>query len=230
MYRKFLSLGLVVLGLGITCGTVRAQDVSQDIIDATVGEWLIAPADGSAGCRVRLEKERTIGGMAVVVGTPCTERFADELASWDFAEPGIVFRNAIREPVIGFQEQEGGPWRTPLDVTPQVFFIPDPGDMDHVPVEKDAIGKWVLTDGKGKPLCHLTLTDNASARVEGAWMVELSKNCSATVRKTRADAWQIAEIQLVIIGGEDWVYTMTPQKDGFVSDGGEFKMVRDDKP
>lgn len=49
------------------------------------------------------------------------------------------------------------------------------------------------------------------------------------MKKTKIDAWQIAEIQLVLVGGEDWVYTMTPDKVGFVSDDAKFHLKPEGK-
>ncbi len=60
----------------------------------------------------------------------------------------------------------------------------------------------LLSDEKGKALCHLSLLEAASKRLEDAKVVELAKDCVASVKKTKVDAWQISEIQLVIIGGE----------------------------
>ncbi|MGO6727245.1 hypothetical protein ACCS45_03860 [Rhizobium ruizarguesonis] len=51
-------------------------------------------------------------------------------------------------------------------------------------------------------------------------------DCAATVKKTRIDAWQIDEIKLGIIGGEDYIYSMTPDADGFVTDDGKFHLKR----
>jgi hypothetical protein len=208
-------------------GHARAQEVSKDIVDATVGGWLIASEDGTLGCHVTLEKGKTIGGRVVTEGKTCGAPWHDQIAAWEFSDPGIVLRDATRKELIGFQEQEGGPWKTPLDVSPTVYFIPEPGSMDHVPTTKDAIGKWVLTDKKGKAICHMALVETASKRLDDAKNVELSKDCAASVKKTKVDAWQISEIQLVIIGGEDWVYTMTPVRDGFGSDDGKFNLRRD---
>lgn len=204
-----------------------AQGVSQDIVDATVGKWLIASEDGSVGCRVTLEKDKTIGGYAMTEGKPCGAPWHEEVYSWDFSEPGIVLRDATRKNIIGFEEEEGGPWKPPLDGSPVIYFIPDPGTMDHVPVAKDAIGKWVLTDKKGKAICHIDLLDQKSPRLDDAKGAELSKDCSPSVKKAKIDAWQISGIQLAIIGGEDWVYTMMPETGGFVSDDGKYHLKRD---
>jgi hypothetical protein len=205
-----------------------AQEVSADIVEATTGDWLIASEDGSPGCHLTLEKDRTIGGYSLKEGKPCAAPWHDEVQSWDFTGPGIELRDATRKTLIGFEEQEGGPWRTPLDVSPKVYFIQDPGSMDRIPTEKTSLGSWILTDRKGKPLCHLTLLDKAFAGSEDAKSLELSKDCAPSVRKTKAEAWQISEINLVIIGGEDWVYTMLPEAGGgFVSDDKKLHLKRD---
>ncbi|MBY5370559.1 hypothetical protein [Rhizobium leguminosarum] len=43
----------------------------------------------------------------------------------------------------------------------------------------------------------------------------------------KSDAWQISEIQPVIICGADWPRTMTLEKDGFRSDDSKFHLRRD---
>ncbi len=210
----------------ILTGPAMSQDVSEEIVDATVGKWLIASETGAPGCHVTLEKDRTIGGRVVTEGKPCGSPWHDVLAAWEFSDGGIVFRDATRKEIITFQEQEGGPWKTPLEVSPTVYFVPNPGAMDRVPVAKDIVGLWILSDKKGKALCRIDFQDKASSRLEDAKAIALSSDCSASVKKTKVDAWQISEIQLVVIGGEDWVYTMTPDADGFVSDDGKFHLKR----
>ncbi|OAV49305.1 hypothetical protein A6U98_13805 [Rhizobium sp. WYCCWR10014] len=172
-------------------GQLSAQEVGEAIVDATIGEWLIASEDGSVGCHI-LGKDKTIGGRVVTEGKTCEAPWHDEIAAWDFSDPGIVLRDAARKQLVGFQEQEGGPWRTPLDVSPVIYFIPQPGSMDRIPTAKDAYGKWVLSDKRGKPLCHLSLLETVSKRLDDASAVQLGKDCAASVRKTKIDAWQIA--------------------------------------
>ncbi|MGZ2504514.1 hypothetical protein ACVINI_005059 [Rhizobium beringeri] len=224
------GLGWVVFAVCLAAsasGQLSAQEVGEAIVDATIGEWLIASEDGSVGCHIILGKDKTIGGRVVTEGKTCEAPWHDEIAAWDFSNPGIVLRDATRKQLVGFQEHEGGAWKTPMDVSPAIYFIPQPGSMDRIPTAKEAYGNWVLSD-KGKSLCHLSLLETVSKRLDDASAVELGKDCAASVKKTKIDAWQIAEIHLVIIGGEDWVYTMTPDKDGFVSDDGKFHLKRDE--
>jgi hypothetical protein len=225
MQIRVIAKSLAVIALTASLGGyVAAQEVSEDIVNATVGKWLTALEDGSIGCHVNLEKGKTIGGRVVTEGSPCGPPWHDELAAWEFSDGGIVFRDATRKELITFQVQEGGPWKTPLDTSPVIYLVPEPGGMDRVPTIKDSAGSWVLTDKSGKALCQIDLLDEPSPRLEEAKAIRLSKDCSAQVNKTKIDAWQIAEIQLVLVGGEDWVYTMTPDKDGFVSDDGKYRL------
>lgn len=57
--RSVLTSFAVMLALS---GVGRAQEVSEDIVDATVGDWLIVSEDGSLGCHITLKKDKTIGG------------------------------------------------------------------------------------------------------------------------------------------------------------------------
>jgi len=223
---RIISLAVVSASLSIFAQPAVAQ-VSDDIVEATTGTWLIASADGSLGCRVKLSKDKTIGGYALTEERPCGPPYHDELAAWDFADPGIVFRDATRKPVIGFEEQEGGPWRTPLEVEPAVYLVPEPGTMERVPTKKAVSGTWALLDRKGKILCHVTLLDAPAAGYEDANALELSKDCSATVRKTKITFWQISEIYLSFSGGEESSYGWTPAGDGFVTDDGKYRLQRE---
>lgn len=222
MKHVLTSFALVV---ALLSAAPASSQVSEEIVDATLGRWLIAGADGAPGCRIRLEKDATIGGRAVIEEGPCADPWHDRIAAWDFTEGGLVLRDATRAPVITFEEQEGGPWRTPLDVSPTVYFIPDAGAMDRVPTVEAAVGDWVLKEAKGKPLCHLSLRGEADPAREGAQTLTLSRDCGPSLRKVTA--WEIAEIELVLIGGEDWVYSFLPDGEGgFVSDDGKVTLSR----
>jgi hypothetical protein len=221
-----ISLAIVSASLSIFASPALAQ-VSDDIVEATTGTWLIASADGSLGCRVQLSKDKTIGGYALTEESPCGPPYHDMLAAWDFAEPGIVFRDATRKSVLGFEEQEGGPWRTPLEVEPAVYLVPEPGTMERVPTKKAVSGTWALLDRKGKTLCHVTLLDTPAAGYDDANALELSKDCNATVRKTKITFWQISEIYLSFSAGEESSYGWMPAADGFVTDDGKYRLQRE---
>lgn len=208
-------------------GVSRAQEVSEEIVDATVGDWLIVSEDGSLGCHIKLKKEKTIGGRAVAEGKTCGAPWHDQIAAWDFADPGIVLRDATRKEIIGFGEREVGPWVTDIDRSPRIYFVPEPGKMDRAATEKDAVGKWVLTDKKGKTLCHLSLLDTTSTRGDDTKSLQISGDCAANVKKKKIEAWQIDEIKLAIIGGEDEVYSMIPDSKGFVTDDDRYYLRRD---
>lgn len=217
----------LVLATGMQ-GRTWAQEVSEDIVDATVGEWLIASDDGSLGCLVTLQKNKTIGGRAVTEGKVCGPPWHNQIAAWDFASPGIVLRDATRKQLIGFAEREVGPWATDLDTSPRIYFVPAPGNMVRAATEPGAYGKWVLRDKNGKSLCHLTLLQTRSSRDDDSKGAELGKDCAGSVRKTKIDAWQIDDIKLAIIGGEEFVYVMTPDADGFVTEDGKHYLRRDE--
>jgi len=221
--RSVLTSFAIMLALS---GVGWAQEVSEDIVDATVGDWLIVPEDGSLGCHITLKKDKTIGGRAVAEGKTCGAPWHDQIAAWDFAGPGIALRDATRKEIIGFGEREVGPWVTDIERSPRIYFVPEPGKMDRAATEKDAIGKWVLTDKKGTALCHLSLLDTASTRGDDTKSLQISGDCAANVKKKKMDGWQIDEIKLVFIGGEDYAYSLIPTNDGFVTDDDRYQLKR----
>ncbi|NEK19847.1 AprI/Inh family metalloprotease inhibitor [Rhizobium leguminosarum] len=126
------GLGWVVFAVYLAAsasGHLSAQEVGEAIVDATIGEWLIASEDGSVGCHIILGKDKTIGGRVVTEGKTCEAPWHDEIAAWGFSDPGIVLRDATRKQLVGFQEREGGPWKTPLNVSPVIYFIRSPNRL-----------------------------------------------------------------------------------------------------
>jgi hypothetical protein len=222
-FGRLVAAALIVSGL---VARVHAQEVSDDIVKATVGEWLIVSEDGSLGCHITLGKQKTIGGRVVTEGKICGPPWRDQIAAWKFESPGIVLRDATRKEVVGFGEREVGPWVTDIERSPRIYFVPEPGRLDRAATEKEAVGKWLLTDAKGTTLCHLELLATASKRSDDSKRLQIDGDCAARVKKTKIEAWKIDEIKLTIIGGEDYIYLMAPDADGFVTDDGKFHLKR----
>ena len=74
-------------------GPAVSQDVSEGIVDTTVGKWLLTLEDGSLACHATLEKVETIGCRVVTKVRPCGPPWHDELAAWEFSDAGIVLRD-----------------------------------------------------------------------------------------------------------------------------------------
>lgn len=208
--------------------SMASAQVSDEIVAATTGLWLVASEDGSPGCRITLQKAKTIGGYALKEEKPCSGPLHETVYAWDFSGNGLSLRDATRKVLMSFEEQEGGPYRTPEGITPRIYLIPDPGAMQSLPTARNLKGtSWTLTDKKGKPLCGISLATRPIPNVDDAFALDTAKDCSAAVKKTKISQWQISEINLVLIGGEDWAYTLLLQPDGsFVSDDGGYRLVK----
>ena len=100
--------------------------------------------------------------------------------------------------------------------------------MVRAATERGSYGKWVLRTKKGESLCHLALLDTPSSRNDDSKGAKLGTDCTGSVRRKKIDAWQIDDIKLAITGGEEFVYIMTPDPDGFVTDDGNLFLRRDE--
>jgi hypothetical protein len=78
---------------------VVAQPAAQfgdDIVEATTRTWIIASAYGSLGCRLKLLKDKTIGGYALTEASSCGPHTMTCLQHGT-SDPVIVFRDATRK-------------------------------------------------------------------------------------------------------------------------------------
>ena len=228
MRSKLQTLALTAALLAPFYPATMSAQVSDDLVQATTGLWLVASEDGSPGCRITLQKDQAIGGYALQEEKPCAGPLHDNVYAWSFGGDGIVLRDATRKVMMSFEEQEGGPYRTPEGVSPRVYLIPNPGSMQSLPTAKKVANtSWTLTDMKGKALCGIKLTDRKVSGYDDDFALETSKDCSAPVKKTKISMWQISEINLIFVGGEDWAFTMQLQPDGnYLSEDEKYKLVK----
>ncbi len=79
--------------------------VDPAMVDDMFGPWLIADESGQKTCKVELQREETIGGMAISVDPACAAVFPvmDEIAAWRLMEGWtIVLADATRRTRLVF--------------------------------------------------------------------------------------------------------------------------------
>ncbi|MES2906094.1 MAG: AprI/Inh family metalloprotease inhibitor [Pseudomonadota bacterium] len=222
-HKFFLS----VLFLFSFC--LPAYAVSDDIVAAMAGEWLIAPEDGAQGCVLQFDKDKTIGGYAVQEKAHCAlADLHDRVASWDFGGDGdIVLRDATRKTILHLYEQEGGPYRTQQGTLSAMIMVKGQKGVDRVPMAQHLFGTWQLNDKGGKPLCKITLLDHPPEGGEESYALELVKGCSGTLRKYKLVSWRIQDFSLELDGSDGESIILVPQADGsFVADDKVFSLKR----
>ncbi|MBX3532605.1 MAG: AprI/Inh family metalloprotease inhibitor [Rhizobiaceae bacterium] len=103
-----LVLSLVLSSAALAQDDLVPIDLSQvdpAMVDDMFGAWEIADESGKRTCRVELQREETIGGMAIDVDPACAKVFPvmDEIAAWRLMEGWtIVLADATRKTRVVF--------------------------------------------------------------------------------------------------------------------------------
>lgn len=215
--------GIIIVLFFVTLFNTRAHAFSDEIVEATAGEWLVAPADGTQGCRVHLKTKVVIGGYAAEQKMPCaaSSPLYEKTYAWDFdGNGGVVLRDATRKTLLNFAEQEGGPYTTPAGFEPAMLMVKAPQGVDRAPSPKKLIGAWDLADKNGKRLCGVELLGWPPGGEE-SFMLTLSKQCNPAIAKLNLASWRIEDFNLALYGSDGESLIMTPQANGsFLAENG----------
>ncbi len=193
----------------------KAQDIDPSTIDATVGTWLVAPADGQPGCRLRLSREGAIGGFALDGAEDGCKGKVPQLvdaAAWNFGENAeIIFIDPLRKVLAHFEEVEGSPYRSIEE--PRLLLLHEPpAGLDSVPTEKLVAGDWVLKRPKGEKLCDLTL--KAEAADSDSYPLSPSGDCAKAVKKLKLFRYQLNGFSLSLLGEDGSAILMEETEPG----------------
>ncbi|PDT17390.1 metalloprotease [Rhizobium sp. J15] len=198
MIRFILRLAAPPAAL-LFCGMAHGQDIDPDILKAQAGTYLIAPADGGAGCRMTLETDMAIGGYSLSGQEACAKQLSAfaEAAAWNFdGNGGLILIDPMRKVLARFVENEGSPMKTE-DGKP-LLLIAAPDGVDHLPTVASLAGAWTMQRPDGERLCGVTLDGNVGT--DGNAPLSLSGDCAANVAKLKLAVWRIDGFGLTLMG------------------------------
>ena len=215
---------LLTMAAAMLGATVAVAQVSDDIISAYTGDWLVLPVDGRRGCAVKLTAEETIGGRVAVPAKDCARyipAFADASA-W-YPTEGIQFTDAIRRPVMAFSEDETALLSSPTVADPEFYLVPAEPGLTHLPRVADMPGQWTVKSSNGPSTCSLTL----SPMVDEIAVLSVPAPCRKTGLPAGLKAWRLEALDLYLEGDNDAMLALRPVADDrFASDDGTFTLRR----
>jgi len=207
-----------------------ALAIDDDIVKATIGEYLVAPQSGEQGCVISLQAAQAIGGYAVVEKQPCNPQspLHDRAYSWNFdGNGGIIFLDAERKVILRLQEQEGGPYQTPPDVQPGFVMAKGLTKIDRAPVASQIFNSWMLAKKAGTKLCEVDLQDQPPEGGEESYALKLSKDCDAAIKKLKLASWRVEGFSLMLYGTDGEALSFIPDGTGnFISDDQKLQLNR----
>jgi len=179
-----------------------AQDatVPSDAVTAMVGAWEFSNADHDKICHFTFRADAVADGYKLDIDKNCANLFPStkDVAAWTIDAYGTLrLLDGRGQAVIELTEAESG-----------IFDGFQPGEGRYVlqsaaaaPVRSadDMVGDWAVARGTGKPICILTLANNA-AGAEGL-ALKLKPGCDPLVTRFGPTSWRIDQGELVLLSG-----------------------------
>lgn len=232
---RLSAAALAFVALWAPPSAAHAQ-VSDEILKATAGNWLLAPEDGSPGCRVQLRTTETIGGYELRPSPSClaVRTVMATVVAWRFDEAtsGIAFTGPERETVISFKENEDGSYSSSGEPGEVLLLLAAPPGVTAVPNAKNIFGTWTVLQGGGAAVCRVTFADTPPPGGEESYALTLADGCAPKLANLKLASWRIEGMNLMLYGTDGESFTFQPSDKGtFVADDAKppLMLVRQDR-
>jgi hypothetical protein len=195
---------------GCLCSAALAQDlqdppVPTDAANAMIGTWEFSNADHDKICHFMFRADAMADGYKLEIDKNCANLFplTKDIAAWAIDAYGALrLMDGRGHTVIELTEAETG-----------IFDGFQPGEGRYVlqsaaaaPVRsaEDMVGDWAIARGTGKPICTLTLANNAAGADSLA--LELKPGCGPLVTRFGPTSWRMDQGDLVLRSGRGQVW------------------------
>lgn len=194
---------LAAAALCLASGASARAQVSDDIVEAMAGSYLVVPDDGERGCRIRLGRERTIGGYAAEPDPACetTQPKLANVFAWNMGEGLVNFVDPERHTIMSFAENEGATYRTPGDNVPNYQLVTAAPGVDRAPFVPAILGTWAMQRPGARTICRVTFLDGPpEGGGEESFGLRIGEPCDAAVQRLGLSSWRVEDFQLVLYG------------------------------
>jgi hypothetical protein len=183
------------------------QTSPADTTTTMIGAWEFSNADHDKVCRFNFRGDASGGGSKLDIDKNCPNLFPStkEIVAW--AKDGygsLRLLDARGNAVIELTEVENGMYDG---------FTPEEGryilqTVAAAPERSadDMAGDWAIARGNGKPICVLSLANNAAGG--GALALKVKPGCDPFVTRFGPIAWRLDQGDLVLLSprGQSWQF------------------------
>jgi hypothetical protein len=208
MHRGALLIFLLVA----SGGEIAAQaPPPSDAAKAMAGTWEFTNADRDKLCSLTLRTDPGAAGMKLEFDRACAGvfPFIREIEGWTIADNDFLrLVDGKGAPVLEFSEVESGVYEAPRPGE-GILFIQNASAAGPAPRTAEQIsGEWTIVRGAGKPICALTLTNNAAGE---DLALRIKPPCDAFVTRFGPTTWQMERGELVLKSprGQPWRFEET---------------------
>jgi hypothetical protein len=208
--------------LALLASTAGAQ-VADEMVQATAGDWLLAPEDGRPGCRLQLRANEAAGGYELRPSPAClgVRTMMVTAIAWRFdaATGGLAFSGPQGETLLAFTEKEDGTYATAGEPGDVLLLLKAPPGVTAVPNAASIFGSWSVLEKGGADLCRITFSDQPPPGGEESYALSLGDGCAARLADLKLASWRIEGLALMLYGTDGESLAFQPAAKGtFVAD------------
>jgi Protease inhibitor Inh len=181
------------------------EESPSDLASALVGAWEFSNADHDKVCHFNLRADPAPGGYKLDIDKNCATVFPNtkEIVGWSIDKFGALgLLDASGNTVIELTEAETGIYD---GFEPgQGRYILQSAASATVRSATDMVGDWAITRGTGRPICLLTLANNAAGT--DTLTLTIKPGCDPLVTRFNPTSWRMDQGDLVLISahGQFW--------------------------
>jgi len=181
------------------------QSPARDPVASMVGAWEFSNADRDKICRFNFRSDAVPNGHKLDIDKNCPSLFAStkDIVAWALDNYGdLRLLDSGGNAVIDLTEVEGGMYD---GFQPeQGRFVLQAAAAAPIRSADEMFGDWAVARGTGKPVCTLTLANNAASTDNLA--LKIKSGCDALITRFGPTSWHMDKGDLVLIAprGEAW--------------------------
>jgi len=207
MPRIAVILVAALLGLALP-RDLPAQSLPApgDSAKAMAGGWELSNAERDKTCLITFRLDAAGPGRALDLDKTCATVLAvlRDAAAWTRAKNDVLqFLDGKGKVVAAFDEVESGLFES-VRGGDALYFLQSVAALEGQRTADQMFGNWAFARGNGKPICQVTLM-NEAATTDG-FAIELKPGCDALITGFGPKLWRMDHGQLVVVSarGETW--------------------------
>lgn len=196
------------------CGELAAQAPGpSDAAKGLAGAWEFTNADRDKVCSLTLRTDPAGSAMRAEFDKACAEKFpfVGQIAGWSLAENDFLrLVDSSGSSLLEFSEVESGVYEAPLPGEGILFIQKATAAGPQPRTVGEMSGEWTVVRGAGKPICGLTLSNDAAG---DDFAVRVRQPCDAFVTRFGPATWQMERGELLLkpAKGPSWRFEENDQ-------------------
>jgi hypothetical protein len=186
-----------------------AQNLSTpgDSTKAMVGGWELSNAERDKTCVITFRLDAAGPGRALEIDKACPTVVPaiKDAAAWTRGkDDALQFLDTKGKIVASFDEVESGLFESTRGSSNALYFLQAVAALEGQRTADQMFGNWAFARSNGKPICQVTLM-NEAATTDG-FAIELKPGCDALITGFGPKLWRMDHGQLVLVStrGDTW--------------------------